>query len=229
VEKRLIARCDLLVVAAFEPELTGLDTVTSVAEDAFASPLGGIVVVAAPVGIGLVEAALGTSSCLGAHAPRAVVLVGTCGAYPRAGLSIGDVVVARSALLVEPAVVRGTAALPEAISTRRGVHPAILTGLARLGAPAVDVATTLAVTIDDTLAEQLAAKGEVEHLEAFAVAAACAREGVPFAAVLGVANRVGANGRVEWRANHLAAGAAATRYVVRWIEGGAPGAFPSSP
>jgi nucleoside phosphorylase len=221
--------CDLLVVAAFPPELTGLEATLCLAGDGLPTKVGSIVVCAAPVGIGLVEAALGTASCLHAYAARAVVLVGTCGAYSQAGLSVADVIVARSALLVEPAVVRGAAAFPEVIPVRHNAYEPIVGELAALGGRSVDVATTLGVTTDDTLAAQLASSGEVEHLEAFAVASACVKENVPFAAVLGVANRVGASGRSEWRAHHMAAGIAATRLVTRWIEKGAPGISSGAP
>ncbi|MGO8999782.1 MAG: MYXO-CTERM sorting domain-containing protein [Polyangiaceae bacterium] len=64
----------------------------------------------------------------------------------------------------------------------------------------------------------------VEHLEAFAVATSCAAAGVPFAAVLAVANAVGAVGREQWRAHHAAAGRAAASVVERWLVGGASGA-----
>ena len=48
-----------------------------------------------------------------------------------------------------------------------------------------------------TLAESVGA--DVEHLEAFGVATACAREHIAFGVVLGIANIVGANAREEWR------------------------------
>jgi nucleoside phosphorylase len=88
------------------------------------------------------------------------------------------------------------------------------------------VATTLAITTDDALAHRVAETlaCEVEHLEAFAVAVACAAVGVPLAVVLGVANRVGGRARNEWLRHHDAAGQAATDVVAAWLERGAPGA-----
>jgi futalosine hydrolase len=215
--------CDLLILAAFAPELAELEAILPVQGEALASEVGGILVCVATVGIGLVEAAIGTGSRLRAGKPRAVVLIGTCGAYPETELSIGDVVVARSALLVEPGVVLGRAALPEAMIARVNALGPITGELAARGARVVDVATTLAITTDDTLARELATRGEVEHLEAFAVASACAKETVQFAAVFGVANRVGSRGRSEWRTHHRAASGAAASHVRRWIEAGAPG------
>src|SRR5262249_24414081 len=87
-----------------------------------------------------------------------------------------------------------------------------------------DVATTLAITTDDDLANLVGdtLSCEAEHLEAFAVAAACARAAVPFAALLGIANRVGASARQEWLRHHLGAGRAATDAVTAWLRRGAP-------
>ena len=103
----------------------------------------------------------------------------------------------------------------------------MLTSLASAGAGgrSVDVATTLGVTTDDALAEALArgARCEVEHLEAFAVAAACAAASVPFAAVLGVANMVGSQGREQWRKNHRAASDAAIALTLAWLRAGGLG------
>jgi futalosine hydrolase len=213
-------RCDLLVVAAFAPELSGFDALLG---GAMRAEVRGLVIVARPVGIGLVEAAVGTAVQLEALAPRAAVLVGTCGAYPGAGLSIGDLVASKSTFLVEPAVVEGRAALPDPMSARLDAHALMISSLAANGARAADFATTLAITTDDELAARLAAHAAVEHLEAFAVATACAAKGVPFAAVLGVANSVGSHGRAEWRAHHATAGLAASSHVARWILAGAAG------
>ncbi len=218
--QRRVDPCHLLVVAAFAPELAGFEGLLGAAMQ---REVLGLAVVAEPVGVGLVASASGTASNLERFGPRAVVLVGTCGAYPGSGLSIGDLVVAGASLLVEPAVHEGRAALPAAMNARLDSHPVILEALAILGARAVDVGTTLAVTTDDDLAEALGKVAAVEHLEAFAVATACAAKGVPFSAVLGVANSVGSSGRAEWRANHLTVGHAASSHVARWIQAGAPG------
>ena len=56
---------------------------------------------------------------------------------------------------------------------------------------------------------------------------ACASRRVPFAAVFGVANFVGASGRAEWLANHRRAEAAAGASVLQWIRAGAIGLSPS--
>ena len=58
----------------------------------------------------------------------------------------------------------------------------------------------------------------LENLEAFAVARAAAAAGVDFAAVLGVANRVGPTGHDEWQRHHRAASRAACELVARFLD-----------
>jgi len=184
------------------------------------------------VGIGLVEAAIGAASLLGEIAPRAVLFLGTCGAYPAGGAPrIGDVVVARAVKLVDPAIVEGYAALPDVVPTRLEVDASLHAGLVRGDARSADVATTLAITTDDGLAAVIgrASGCEVEHLEAFAVAAACARAGVAFGAVLGVANVVGGNARQEWLRHHREATRAAAAHVLGWVGAGAAGVRSADP
>ncbi len=220
---RAVAKVDgsgLLVMAAFSPEL---DAFAPLLGASMSAPVGDLPVSAVAVGIGLVAAAIGAARALDRLAPRAVVLVGTCGAYPSSGLRALDVVVARAVLLVEPAAVMGAVALPEPMSTRLDANAAMSASLASAGTTTVDVATTLGVTVSDDLATRLGGLAAVEHMEAFAVATACALRGTPCAAVLGVANRVGATGRSEWRKNHAAAGRAVGSVVTRWLEAGAAG------
>ena len=60
----------------------------------------------------------------------------------------------------------------------------------------------------------------VEHLEAHGMAVACAARGIPFAAALGVANRVGSSARDEWRRHHREAAAGAAAVVGAWLAAG---------
>jgi nucleoside phosphorylase len=103
--------------------------------------------------------------------------------------------------------------------------PELRASLLRGALHEVAVATTLAITIDDAVAETLSQSvdADVEHLEAFGVAAACARRGVAFGAVLGVSNIVGSTARAEWRAHHESAGHGAAAVVAKWIASGALG------
>ena len=214
--------CDVLVTAAFGPELVGLAALLGPAMKATVS---GLKVVARPVGVGLVASATGTASVLARMQPRAVILVGTCGAYPGAGLVIGDLVLARSVQLVEPAVIDEEAAFPEPMCTALDSHAPLTAAIGAQGGRLVDVATTLAVTTSDALAPRLGqlAGGAVEHLEAFAVASACAVHRAPFAAVLAVANAVGSAGREQWRDHHQAAGRTAAGFIGSWLRAGAAG------
>jgi futalosine hydrolase len=206
----------VLVLGAFYPELAPLRPLLG---DAMRGRIGSRAVAASAVGIGLPHASVGATVRIGEEKPQAVVLVGTCGTYPGAGLAVGDVVVARRVRLVDAAVVHGTAQFPDPMSIGCESDPSLRAGVASGGAVLADVATTLAVTVDDAVAQRIAAASgaQVEHLEAHGVATAAAQWGVPFVAVLGVANTVGSRAREEWRQNHRAAADAAVRRVVAWL------------
>ena len=224
--------CDVLLLAAFPPELAALRPILG---DDLRGLEGGLDVAARAVGIGLATSAAGAASRIAALRPRGVVLLGTCGVYPGAALAPLGVAIARRVLLVEPAVVERRAAFPDPMAIEVAADPALAAGLLAEGGQGADVGTTLAVTTDDALAALLgrhlgvapaAAASPVEHLEAYGVAAACAAAGVPFAAALGVANVVGSDGRAQWRAQHRIASDAAVRLVLAWIAAGAPGLGP---
>jgi futalosine hydrolase len=207
----------VLVVSAFHPELAPLRATLG---ESLAGRVGVVQVVAKAVGIGLANAAVGLASRIAEAAPAACVFTGTCGAYPSSGVAIGSVVVARRVRLVDPAAVERRAAFPDPMTLALDADAATAQAIAGHGARAVSVANTLAITTDDALAARIgeSAGCEVEHLEAFAVATACAAFGVPFAAVLGVANVVGSRARDEWRAHHKSASEAAVRVVVAWLQ-----------
>jgi nucleoside phosphorylase len=219
--------CDVLVLAAFDPELSPLKGALG---PGLAGLVWGTAVEARAVGIGLVAAAIGTARLLRAPLPRAVVLIGTCGSYARVDRSpwaLGQAIVAEGVRLVDVGVLSGVVELPAAIPIVCRPDESLRAAFVRQGLPAVEIGTTLGVTVDDPLAAEMARGGvEVEHLEAFSVASACQVAGVAFAAVLGVSNIVGSAGREQWRANHRAASAAAAGEVMRWLEGGALGLRP---
>jgi len=215
---------DILVVAAHPPELAGL-------KQLIGDPGGRVAdirIAIEAVGIGLPAAAVGTVTAIRAHAPACVVLVGTCGAYDNesSDLAIAQTVIAKRLHLASTAAAEGRGAFPGPMVIAVETDARLSRGLAGEAGRRVDVATTLAITTDDALASRVgdAFGCEVEHLEAFAVASACAREHVPMTAVLAVANRVGGRARDEWRRHHEAAGKAANDLVAEWLRGGAPGA-----
>src|SRR5262249_7441956 len=132
---------------------------------------------------------------------------------------------ARSVRLIDPSALAGLSQFPEPMGTELAVSRDILDAFAATGVRPALVGTTLAITVDDASADRIAQAGpEVEHLAAHGVASACALRGVPFGAVLGVANGVGSQGRAEWRVHHRQAEEAAAARVARWLESGAPGA-----
>ncbi|MCL2777811.1 MAG: hypothetical protein FWD73_07385 [Polyangiaceae bacterium] len=200
----------LVVVSAWEPELVFF-------RELAASWPSDFEIAVEPVGVGLVEAAIGTMRCLTQHAPTHAIFVGTCGALA-ADLAVGQVVVGASACLIEPDVLSGAAEIPlpmpREVSFDRSFHDAACA----VGAKSVQIANTVAITIDDTLAAKLARHADVEHLEAFAFARACAAHGVAAAALLGVANEVGGRGRAQWSEHHEVASARAAHVTVQAID-----------
>jgi futalosine hydrolase len=180
-------------------------------------------------GIGLSAAAVHSSVQVREVRPRAVVLLGTCGVYrgfaptgqsDRAELGIGDVIVSRRVLLADWATLEGHAQFPPATAAPLSADEHLTESLARAGAAPADVANTLGITVNDNVAARIAKStgAGVEHLETYGVATACAAAGVPFAAVLGVANFVGSSGREEWRGHHVRASEAAAQLVLAWMQ-----------
>jgi futalosine hydrolase len=218
----------VLILAAFYPELAPFRTQLG---DALTGAIAGLSVAARVAGVGLPAAAAGAMAHMVELQPEAVVLVGTCGAYAGTGLAIGDVVAARRLHLIDLGSLAGQAEFPEPVAVTLDANGPMSEGLTAVCARACSVATTLAITVDDSVAAQIAdgVGTDVEHLEAHGVAVACASRGVPFGAALGVANFVGARGRSEWRVHHGFAEAAAVKCVLRWLELGARGMTPRGP
>jgi purine-nucleoside phosphorylase len=173
-----------LLLAAFPPELADLPS---------RPPAGWRL---ATTGVGAVTAAAETARLVAAERPERALFVGTCGAYdPR--LAVGDVIAASAAVAVSQDELEGRAQRPRLERTRWDA-----TWDPGLGLPAHAVAVTPAITLTAEGAARLAAVAAAEHLELTGVFAACHAAGVPVAAVLGVANRVGPQASAEWRANH---------------------------
>lgn len=213
---------DLLVLAAYAPELLGMRRLLG---DQLYGNVSGVVVSCKAVGVGLPNATAGTTMRLLQLRPRAVVLVGTCGVYPGATPGVGDAVVTRRVMLVDPTEVERRGAMPEPIGRLVECNPMIALGLAGGRPPSCDVANTLGVTTDDVLSQRIGTTigCALENLEAFGIANACALQNVPFACVLGVSNRVGSTGREEWRSYHKGASQAACDVISRWLTSGAVG------
>ena len=168
-----------LLLSAFAPELAGLDR----------EPPAGWVV--ATAGIGAVTAAVETARLIREHRPGRLLFVGTCGAYD-GRLVVGDVFAAARAIATSVEEAEGRAYRPAA-----EVFLWQVTWILPL--PAHDVAVPPAITLTDAGARSLSRIAPAEHLELSGVLAACAVAGVPAAAVLGVANRVGPGAHLEWK------------------------------
>ncbi|HZZ83227.1 MAG TPA: phosphorylase [Anaeromyxobacteraceae bacterium] len=171
-----------LLLAAFAPELAGLDG---------APPAGWRV---AACGVGAVAAAVRTARLLAEDAPERVLFVGTCGALDER-LRIGDLVSASGALATSQEELSGRAYRPEVEAVRWAATWS-------LPLPKVAVVVPPAITSSEQGARAFARVAAVEHLELSGVLAACAEVGVPAGAALAVANRVGPRANAEWRANH---------------------------
>jgi len=171
-----------LLLAAFPPELAGLDA---------AAPPGWVTGL---TGVGAVTAAVETARLLSHHRPGRVLFVGTCGAYD-SRLAVGDLLSSAEAIAVSLDEREGRAYRPVVERTR---WPATWA----LPFPAHAVAVPPAITCTEPGARALAGLAAVEHLELTGVFAACHAAGVPVAAALAVANRVGPDASAGWKANH---------------------------
>lgn len=158
------------------------------------------------VGIGPVVAAAATARILVSSHPDAVLLIGTAGSY-RGGPPIGQVCAARRVGLADGAAVMGLGYVPQP------PPPIPCDGrlLARCELPQHDVLTSCVITTDPLLANRMADGWQVEHLEAYGVACACAAAAVPFLAILGITNLVGPDAHVQWLTHRNQAQDAARR------------------
>ena len=171
-----------LLLAAFPPELAGLD----------ASPPPGWRV--ALTGVGALAAAVATARLIAEYGPSKLLFVGTCGAYDER-LSIGDLISASAALTVSLDVLERRAYRPD-------LELARWTAGWDLPFPAHQVAVTPGITLTADGARRLATVAAAEHLELTGVFAAASAAGVAVAGALAVANRVGPGAHAEWKANH---------------------------
>jgi nucleoside phosphorylase len=206
------------VVSAWEPELRRL----RVALTERAGVAGRVT--ARPVGIGLVEAAIGAARAISEVRPGVVIFVGTAGVYPaaRGAPAVGAAALAARIQLLSSAAVRGQAYFPPVLPTRVDTDPALRAQLvAATALPEADLACPLGITQTAATAARTAAatRCALENLEAFAVGRAAARADTRFAAVLGVSNVVGPTAHEEWKTHAEAAAAAACDAVIRWLEG----------
>jgi nucleoside phosphorylase len=205
-----------LIVSAWEPEIAPLRAWLRARRGAARAML-----VLDTVGVGVVDAGIATARLVARARPRRILFVGTAGAYGAAPAIDAAVVVAR-AQLISTAALRGDGYLPPplAMAATISAQPAWTRALGRFASGRATAANPLGITRAAALARRIArdAAATVENLELFAVGRAAALAGLPFAAVVGIANRVGPRAHVEWKRHHLGASAAACTVVTRWLE-----------
>jgi len=217
------SRTDLLVLAAHAPELVGLRERLG---DGLAGEIGERRVAGRTVGVGMPAAGAGTMRHLAAHKPAAVVLLGSCGHYV-AQYAPTDLMMASKLVLVDTSVCTRQAAFPEPMQTEVAPDPVLTEGLlsATSGVRRGPVATTLAITTHDGLAQTLGARSgcHVENLEAFSVGLACAALEIPCAVLLGVTNAVGSRGRAQWAQYQRQMAETTAKLLLTWLDRGGPG------
>jgi purine-nucleoside phosphorylase len=174
-----------LLLAAFPPELAGLD----------AAPPEGFEVALA--GVGSVAAAAATARLLARGGHARVLFLGTCGAYD-ARLATGDLICASEVIATSVEEVLERAYRPAVEVTR------FAPGWS-LPLPGHAVAVPPAITLSAEGAARLAGLAAAENLELAGVFAAAAAAGVPAAAALAVTNRVGPEAHREWAVSHAGA------------------------
>lgn len=204
----------MLILAAWPPELAQIRRWLRTAEGTVQQSVS-----VAAVGVGLVEAAVGTASALAKFQPDRVILVGTAGVFAAHAVALCDAVVVSKVSLGSPEA-SGVAEIPAPMTTVCELSRSLWRALARgTHLPPASVVCPLAITRSRQRAEALATSSgaSLENLEAFAVVRAALRAKVPVAAVLGVANTVGPKGREQWRHNGVAAAAAACDVVAAWL------------
>ena len=165
------------------------------------------------VGVGPVVAAARAARILETHNPNRVVMVGTAGAYA-GGPPVGSAIVSERLGMSYGIAALGLGYVPRAPSTIPGDRDLI----SRINLDAHAVLTVNAVTTDAKLASRLSDGWTVEHLECYAVAFACQERGIPFVAVLGIANDVGADAHVQWLTNRDAAQKAARDAIASLLD-----------
>jgi futalosine hydrolase len=211
---RAVAPPTVLILSAVDREIEPLRRRLGAAPAAFAPRF-------VVTGVGKVSAALGTAAALRELAPALALQIGCAGAYPRAFLEIGDVVVADGEILGDEGVESPEGfldlahlGLPAAFDRGAPVFNRVPTGapsaaqweeaLRRIGSHFTlrrgRLVTLSTASGTRRRAEEVAAHWDplAESMEGAAAALACLRHGCPFLEVRGISNQVGERRREEW-------------------------------
>jgi futalosine hydrolase len=176
-------------------------------------------------GVGPVNAAFALTRCLAQGLPRAVVVCGVGGAYPGAGLSLGDVVSAETEVYGDLG-----ADSPDGFLDMEALglpvvagHPPLYNRLpldvfpTTRRAPFVTCSTCTG-TDEGARAMALRTGGAVESMEGAAIVHVARLSGVPVGEVRGISNLVGRRDRASWRLGEAAR--RARQALIGWIEAG---------
>jgi nucleoside phosphorylase len=196
-----------LVLSAWDLELVELRRLLKLSKSS--------TVTTACAGVGLVEAAMGAALLIARNKPDAVLFLGTAGLYKGRvpGVDLGGVVAARELRLWSANVASGRAYFPAPLPATLQPTAGLLGLAERLGLPLASVACPLGISTQAVRSSRVPRKDapDVENLEAFAVGRAATRLGLPFMAILGISNRVGAAAHAQWKKHAQTAAAAACR------------------
>lgn len=205
----------ILVLAAWPPELSRIRGLFRTAP--YRKWRGHIEMQA--VGVGLVEAAIGTTAALARYQPQLLILVGTAGVFPGAQLNLTKAAVVSRITLGSPEK-QSVAQLPAPMPCETFTSARLSADLAKSSSlQMASVVCPLAITRSSRRAKALetGSGARLENLEAFAVAQAAHRAKIPFVSVLGVSNVVGSKGAKQWQDHGKEAAANACLAVASWL------------
>lgn len=203
----------VLAIAAVERELAPLREIL------VRQPISGVTVEFVATGVGKVAAAVGAERSLSGTEVAAVVHVGCAGAYPDGKLSVGDVVVGASDVLVDegvrttteflplaslglPTITRGDVSLPDPVPLSTPQDP--VEDHAEFDDEFTVVRGALATVSTgsgtDDLARELHRRSGAlaESMEGAAIAAVAWSRGVPCFEIRGISNLCGHRDRAAW-------------------------------
>lgn len=163
------------------------------------------------LGVGPLRAALGMARWIAAERPSSVLLIGSCGVYGDRWPP-GTAVVGTRLDLADTGAVMELGYVPLPPEPLDATQERLAADL-----PRCTVRTLMAITSDTHAAAQHGQAADVEHMETYGAALACAEAEVPFSVVLGVANRVGPSAHAEWLVNREQAEEAARAVARQWL------------
>lgn len=175
------------------------------------------------VGVGAVAAAAKLSLFLERSRKKysRLIFVGTAGVYEKklsAKKCVGSAVEIQKIVASDGCLARGHSYFPTGISQlyKCRIEPKFLSATC---------VNTPSITTDSEVANCLAELGDVENLELYGCVTAAVLHELPWQAFLGIANIVGPDAHLEWKANHIKASLSAQALVYA-ATGGVGGSSP---